>query len=192
MEKSAFVTPQAFTDAFLGVVAKEHEQLVRHWLEFRPYTRLMLDEVLPAVATKLSLEAWPKEYYYLDSVFYKEKDTEHFREEIMNVKFIEVAIEHEHVLAGTEQEVIKLQLFNCPLKVLITYDANDNQRQSYIKKYSEIVAASDIFEDASTLRRQLIIFGRKNKGEFIQWNAYQYAGAEFTLLKSQLTGSSND
>jgi hypothetical protein len=157
-------------------------QLAELWFEFRPYTRLMLEMVLPSVAKRLNLESWPTEYYYLDSVFYKEKDTKHFRKDVMNVQFIEVAIEHEHVLSGTAQEVSKLQLINSPLKVLITYDANDTQRQKYLAKYCEIVASADIFKDASKLRRQLVIFGRKGTRSEIIWDAYQYENSQFIYV----------
>jgi hypothetical protein len=182
MKRSDFVTPKAFTHGFMQAAIENGHQLAELWFEFRPYTRLMLEMVLPSVAKRLNLESWPTEYYYLDSVFYKEKDTKHFRKDVMNVQFIEVAIEHEHVLSGTAQEVSKLQLINSPLKVLITYDANDTQRQKYLAKYCEIVASADIFKDASKLRRQLVIFGRKGTRSEIIWDAYQYENSQFIYV----------
>jgi hypothetical protein len=182
LENRIFTSPKQFNDAFLQVASEYHSQLSESWLKLGFYTALMRETVLPRVADKLKLRSWPKEYYSLDSVFYREKDTEHFGEHIMNAKFIEVALEHEHVLSGTAQEMNKLQLFSAPLKVLITYDETDAERAHHLKRYREIIESADIFCDIHSLRRQLVIFGRK-AAETINWSAYVYEREGFVPLQ---------
>jgi hypothetical protein len=124
-----------------------------------------------------------KEYYSIDSVFFREQDTIHFPEGVMNAKYFDVAIEHEHDITRTAQEVNKLQLFNAPLKVLITYDDTGSEWSEHLKEYEEIISSADIFEDIATTRRQLVIFGRLPSGGKIEWSAYVYEKDRFVPLE---------
>jgi hypothetical protein len=182
MESQSLITPQKFLHAFALTTAQVHNELTDLWFNSPLYTGIMRGVVLPRIAATLGLQSWSKDYYYLDTVFYREKDMLHFPEHLTNVKYIEVALEHENVLSGTAQEMNKLQLFNAPLKVLITYDRTDSQRTEYLKKYEAIIHSADIFGDISTTRRQLVIFGRK-PSEKIEWSAYVYQNEGFTSEK---------
>jgi|ERR1700722_7013358 hypothetical protein len=182
MTTRTFTTPREFAAAFVDVASEKHDELARMWLTKRPYTTFILGTVFPLVATKLGLQAWIRNYYYLDSVFFREIDTTNFHSDVMNATYFEVALEHEHDITGTAQEIIKLQVFNAPLKVLITYDTTDQERNTHLKQYEEIVKSADIFSDAATRRRQLVIFGRKDSVNNIEWSPYVYEEAGFVSL----------
>lgn len=183
MGNTKFISPARFYDAFLEVVTEHDDELADAWYRYTIYTKLMLGTVLDKVAEQLDLKSWSREYYSLDSVFYRELDTVNFPKGIENAKYIEVALEHEHVLSGTAQEINKLQLFHAPLKVLITYDDNDNQRTEFLGKYASIIKAADIFGDCEVRQPQLVIFGRKSESETnIRWSAYLYGSSGFKAL----------
>ena len=54
-------------------------------------------------------------------MFYQERETQHVRAHAMYARWISVAIEHEREARTTYREINKLELFNVPLKVLITH-----------------------------------------------------------------------
>lgn len=181
MENPIRISPKKFTEEFYGVVQDAQNQLVDLWFQSARYTKLMYDLILPAVAERIGLLSWPRPYYHLDSVFYQEKDTDNFQPPVENAKYIAVAIEHEHVLSGSAQEMNKLQLFNAPLKVLITYDMNDVERAKYLRIYEAIIASADVFEDIVSLRRQLVLIGRLIDRQ-IGWSAYTYERTGFVAV----------
>jgi hypothetical protein len=176
-----FTTPREFFAAFSHVTSDKHDELARMWLMKRPYTTFILGTVFPLIAARLGLEAWIKNYYYLDSVFFRETDTSNFSADVMNATYFDIALEHEHDIRGTAQEIIKLQVFNTPLKVLITYDTSDRERNGHLKQYGEIIKAADIFSDIASRRRQLVIFGRIDSGK-IEWSPYVYEDAGFVRV----------
>jgi hypothetical protein len=95
-------------------------------------------------------------------------------------KWISVALEHENSGAHSYETMNKLQLFNTPLKVLITYAAEGTDADSLLRKYERIMAAADVFNDFANLRQQLVILGTpKTVGE---WRFYQYECDGFVLM----------
>src|SRR5213082_2158385 len=115
------ITPNQFKEAFLKAASSVQSDLVALWDARRDYTALMLDIVFPKIAADLGISVFNGNYYYLDSIFYSERDTNHFGPTATYAKCISIAMEHEHDPTGTAVEINKLQLFNAPLKVLITY-----------------------------------------------------------------------
>jgi len=120
------VSPEQFYSSFLAVAKVYGSQLVQNWEDDREYTRLVRYKFLPTLAQRLGLLCYStKDYYTLDAVFYVNADTKHFPPgEWIYVEYISIALEHEHNSGGrygSNVEMNKLQLFNCPLKVLITY-----------------------------------------------------------------------
>jgi hypothetical protein len=73
----------------------------------------------------------------------------------------------------------KLQLFNAPLKVLITYAPPGGATDSLLRKYESIIKASDVFNDVATLRQQLVIIGTPKSTE---WRMYAYENDGFVLM----------
>jgi hypothetical protein len=182
MEHKPVITPERFFQVFLKVVMQTNYDLVNLWLDKKPYTKLMIVDCFKTMAERLNLTSWAN-YYYLDSVFYGETDDVNFPKGVMNAKYFDVALEHEHDIRYTAQEINKLQLFNAPLKVLVTYDECDSERQKYLSHYAGIIGAADIFGDVASRQRQLVIFGRKGKAEItIQWSPFVYKRDGFVPL----------
>jgi hypothetical protein len=74
----------------------------------------------------------------------------------------------------------KLQLFNAPLKVLITYAPSGPATDSLLHKYENIIRASDVFKDIATLRQQLVILGTPKT--VAEWRLYAYENDGFVLM----------
>jgi hypothetical protein len=74
----------------------------------------------------------------------------------------------------------KLQLFNAPLKVLITYAPAGAATESLLRKYEKIIGASDVFHDVATLRQQLVIIGTPKS--VAEWRLYAYENDGFVLM----------
>jgi len=181
------ITPELFYESFEAVATEHQPEVIRCWDSRPEYTRLIRRPFLPALADRLNLRCYSdKDYYGLDAVFYVSADTAHFPAGTTYVEYISIALEHEHTPGGTYLEMNKLQLFNCPLKVLITYP-NSEQATNPLTEYADIVTRADVvFKDISTLRRQLIFgqrgpeFGRRGP----EWKAYVFQGEQFQPLKS--------
>jgi hypothetical protein len=169
-------SPSEFYSAFLKVVQPQELMLAEAWEKPRQYTALMFS-LFPPIAEALGFCCYLGNYFYLDTIFYKEKDITNFPSHWTYASFISVAVEHENECAGTAQEMNKLQLFNAPLKVLITYPYKRNS-DSLLGRYAEIISAADVFDDISTLRRQLVIFGWK-EGQNVGWKGFEYAQGSF-------------
>ena len=93
--------------------------------------------------------------------------------------WVSVAIEHENDASRAQETMNKLQLFNAPLKVLITYAAPGNASDSLLRKYENIIRASDVFNDVATLRQQLVIIGTPKA---VEWRLYAYENDGFVLM----------
>ncbi|MSM38131.1 MAG: hypothetical protein GJT30_00705 [Geobacter sp.] len=172
MENEHFVQPEKFCAAFKEAAVIHDKDLKQHWTSgLTQYTRT-IRRVLDDVATLLRVNLYNSDYYTLDAVFYREKDSEHFDKDETYVKNIVVAFEHENAIRGSVSEMNKLQLFNAPLKVLVTY-GDSAQRKEFLGKYTKIVKGADLFSDISTHRRQLVIFGDK-PAENIEWYSFVY------------------
>src|SRR5437867_3737333 len=90
----------------------------RDWTK---YTTLIRERVSPSNGSRICLHAYSSDYYTLDCVYYEQKDTKHFPVESTYVCYLAVALEHQNFPASSRAEMNKLQLFNSPLKVLVTY-----------------------------------------------------------------------
>jgi len=150
------------------------------WENPGDYTSLMCHEMLPAIAKDLSLQCFWEYYGKVDAIFYEEKDTENFPRDSVYARYLSVALEHENIIGGTHVEMNKLQLFNTPLKVLITY-AMPADHQCFLQRYSRIVQTADIFNDFASLRKQLVIIGSISSDRVL-WNSYVYGCSGFTAL----------
>jgi len=175
------ITPQQFNAAFIAAASVAKDEVFGLFDDKKPYTRLMFDRVLPDVAVRLGISIYNDCYYYLDSIFYTGLDHEHFAPTSYYAKHVSIALEHEHDVHGTAVEMNKLQLFNTPLKVLITYAQTVNERQRYLDRYHRIVREADVFGDFATLRRQLVIFGTSNEST-VNWHSFVYESSGFTPL----------
>lgn len=105
-------SPVEFYSAFFETAAEYEAGLLELWNSSRDYTSLMRSTVFPQIANRLGLCCYPGDYYTLDSIFYRERDTANFAKHLTYAPFISVALEHENESRGTAVEINKLQLFN--------------------------------------------------------------------------------
>ena len=176
------ITPQQFKDAFLQVVSNAQTDLLTRWDAAKDYTSFMRETIFPALAPLLGVKVYSGDYYTLDCIYFTERDTEHFGAHTTYATHLNIALEHENDIRGSATEVNKLQLFNAPLKVLITYCHDASERDFYLQRYNKILRAADIFGDIATLRRQLVIFGTRHDSS-INWHFYAYEPSGFQELQ---------
>jgi hypothetical protein len=148
--------------------------------ETKSYNYFMRTSIFPKIAKHLGLLSWKKEYYTLDGMFYEERGTDHYGNSTTYAKWICVALEHENVCSKSHEAMNKLQLFNAPLKVLITYAAEGADSESLLRKYERIMSASDVFNDFASLRQQLVILGTPKTVR--EWRFYAYESDGFVLM----------
>lgn len=177
MNKLRAIEPHEFFAAFVMAATEFKEDLIKYWRSGLTQYTQTIRSILPKVASSLNLNLYNADYYTLDAVFYKEKDTEHFPPKQTFLKSICIAFEHENAVAGSVNEMNKLQLFNAPLKVLVTYGGQESCKD-YLAKYAKIVANADIFLDISTHRKQLVIFGEESSGK-VMWYPFTYKDGSF-------------
>jgi hypothetical protein len=175
------VTPRDFRNAFLRVMESDHDSLrTAIGFETKSYNYFMRSTIYPKIARHLGLLSWKKEYYTLDGMFYEERGTDDTGKYATYANWISVAVEHEIDAARAHETMNKLQLFNAPLKVLITYAAEGAATDSLLRRYEGIIKASDVFNDFATLRQQLVVLGTPKTAS--EWSFYAYEDGGFVLM----------
>jgi hypothetical protein len=175
------ITPRDFRNAFLAVMKSEADEFrTATGFETKSYNYFMRSTIYPRVARHLGMLAWNKEYYTLDGMFYEERGTDETGKYAAYANWVSVAIEHENDASKAHETMNKLQLFNAPLKVLITYSTLGAATDSLLKKYESIIKSSDVFNDVATLRQQLVILGTPKT--VAEWRFYAYENDGFVLM----------
>jgi hypothetical protein len=175
------IAPRDFHNAFIAVMKAEKDAF-RTALSFEPksYKYFMRSTIYPRIARHLGLSSWNKEYYTLDGMLYEERGVDATGKFASYANFVSVAIEHEIDASRAQETMNKLQLFNAPLKVLISYVPPGNATESLLRKYEIIIKASDVFNDVATLRQQLVILGTPKTAA--EWRFYAYENDGFVLM----------
>jgi hypothetical protein len=148
--------------------------------ESKSYKYFMRSTMYPKIARQLGLSSWNKEYYTLDGMLYEERGVDATGKFASYANWVSVAIEHEIDASQAQETMNKLQMFNAPLKVLITYALPGNATDSLLRKYENIIKASDVFNDVATLRQQLVILGTPKAVS--GWRLYAYENEGFVLM----------
>jgi hypothetical protein len=175
------ITPRDFRNAFVEVMKAEHKNFrTAAGFEAKSYTYYMRSNIFPKIARHLGLLAWNTVYYALDGMFYEERGRDNSGKYTTYAKWISVALEHANKPTKTHEEINKLQMFNAPLKVLITYAAEGAEGDSLLRKYEAVISESDVFNDIATLRQQLVIFGTPKP--LREWRFYVYESDGFVLM----------
>ena len=175
------ITPRDFRNAFVAVMKSEQEEFrTAIGFETKSYNYFMRSTIYPRIGRHLGLLSWNKEYYTLDGMLYEERGTDDTGKYAAYANWVSVAIEHENDASRAHETMNKLQLFNAPLKVLITYSALGSATDSLLKKYENIIKASDVFNDFATLRQQLVILGTPKT--VAEWRFYAYENEGFVLM----------
>lgn len=183
VSKMKKITPREFRNAFMAVMKSEQDTLrTAAGFESKSYTYFMRSNIFPKIARNLGLLAWNREYYALDGMFYEERGRDHSGKYTTYAKWISVALEHETRPANTLESIAKLQMFNAPLKVLITYAAEGVESDSLLLRYGTVIGESDIFNDFSRLRQQLVILGTPRT--LRDWRFHVYESDGFVLMLS--------
>ncbi len=175
------ITPRDFRNAFQAVVKAEYTNLrtAAHF-EAKSYLYYMRTNIFPKIARQLGLLTWNREYYSLDTMFYEERGRDGFGKYTTYAKWISVAMEHASKPERALGQVNKLQMFNAPLKVLITYAEEGVECDSLLRKYEAIIGESDVFDDIATTRQQLVILGTPKTVR--DWRFYVYESGGFVLM----------
>ncbi len=174
-------TPREFRNAFVAVMKSEHANFrTAVGFERKSYNYFMRSNIFPKVAKHLGLLSWNKEYCTLDGIFYEQRGTDGFGHHTTYAKWISVALEHENIGSKSHESMNKLQLFNAPLKVLISYAAPGTDTDSLLHQYEMILTASDVFNDFAGLRQQLVILGTPKTVR--EWRFYAYESDGFVLM----------
>lgn len=175
------VTPRDFRDAFVAVMKAERDEFrAAIGFETKSYRYFMRATIYARVARRLGLQSWKKEYYTLDGMLYEERGVDDTGRYATYANWISVAIEHETDAARAHETMNKLQLFNAPLKVLITYAAEGAATDALLRRYENVIRASDVFRDVATLRQQLVVLGTPKTAE--PWRFYAYENDGFVLM----------
>ena len=175
------ITPREFRNAFVAVMQSERDAFrTAVGFETKSYNYFMRSTMYPRIARNLGLLSWNKEYYTLDGMFYEERGLDDTGKYATYANWISVAVEHENDAAKADETMNKLQLFNAPLKVLITYAAVGPATDNLLRKYENLIKASDVFNDVATLRQQLVILGTPKTA--LDWRYYAYENDGFVLM----------
>lgn len=175
------ITPRDFRNAFVAVMKAEHDSFrTALGFETKSYNYFMRTTIYPKIAKHLNLLSWNKEYYTLNGMFYEERGTDNFGNYTAFAKWVSVAIEHENNGSKAHETINKLQLFNAPLKVLITYAAEGPDTEALLRKYEKIMSDADVFNDFATLRQQLLIIGTPKTIK--KWRFYAYESDGFVFM----------
>jgi hypothetical protein len=175
------ITPREFRNAFVAVMRAEGANF-RAAVGFAPksYNYYMRSTIYPRVGRQLGLQSWKKEYYTLDGMLYEERGLDDTGRYASYANWISVAIEHETESARAHEKMNKLQSFNAPLKVLITYADAGPSSEALLQKYETLIRSSDVFNDVATLRQQLVILGTPRT--VLEWRFYAYESDGFVLM----------
>jgi hypothetical protein len=175
------ISPREFRNAYVAVMQSERDGFrTAVGFETKSYNYFMRSTIYPRIARHLGLLAWNKEYYTLDGMFYEERGLDDTGKYASYANWITVAVEHENDSTKADEAMNKLQLFNAPLKVLITYAANGTATESLLRKYESLIKASDVFNDVATLRQQLVVLGTPKT--MAEWRFYVYENDGFVLM----------
>lgn len=128
------INSKIFFKAWLDTVNGRKEHLLKIWREakqFTPYIKGDDNCVICEVAEKLHLLCYPRDYYSVDALLYKQEDlVPNIKEGNYWFRDIRVAFEHENNFrSGLYQEVSHLLLINADLKVLVTYPNEDTEEE---------------------------------------------------------------
>jgi len=175
------ITPRDFRNAFVAVMKSEHDSFrTALGFETKSYNYFMRTNIYPKIAKHLNLLSWNKEYYTLNGMFYEERGTDSFGNYTAFAKWVSVAIEHENLGSKATETLNKLQLFNTPLKVLITYAAEGADTDALLGKFEKVMSDADVLNDFADVRQQLLILGTPKT--IRKWRFYAYESGGFVFM----------
>lgn len=179
------VTALQFFQAWIDTVQGRKEHLLSIWRQAKEFTSQVKGDdasLMKEIADKLNLVCYHSDYYFLDTVLYKEEDLVPGRPQGSYwFRDIRVAFEHENNFnSGLYQEVSHLLITNCDLKVLVTYPPNDDKEIYQLNNLLDIIKGSRQSRIISDNESFLIIFGYE--ADF-SWIGYVYKESGWKQIK---------
>lgn len=180
------ITAKQFYQAWMEAVIDRKEYLLSRWRSNAQYTLAIKgdeDCVMIAVAEKLKLKCYNRDYYAIDTILYAEEDLVPDRAP-GNYWFrdIRVAFEHEnHFNSGLYQEVSHLLITHCDLRVLVAYPNNDTQEKNELDYLLKIIKGNRSSQSISDSESFLIIFGYENG---FAWQGLVFKEHGWKLIKA--------
>lgn len=168
------ITAKQFFKSWMKIVSKRQDELLRLWhipKEYTNYIKGSDNSVISEIALDLDLHSYEKDYYSLDTIFYKVEDlTPGISPNTYWFHDIRIGFEHENNFgSGLYQEVSHLLLINCELKVLVTYPNVDSKDE--LDYLHSIISTNRQSKNISEKENFLIIFGYKTDFE---WEGFVY------------------
>ena len=168
------IKSQSFYQAWLDTVNTRKDHLLKIWRNAKEFTSYIKGDdncLMEEVANKLNLLCYPRDYYSIDTLLYKQEDLVHNRNEGSYwFRDMRVAFEHENNFkGGLYQEASHLLLVNADLKVLVTYPNEDTTNE--LKYLHEIISGNRQSKSISDDESFLIIFGYETGFE---WEGFVY------------------
>lgn len=181
------IKSQSFYQAWLDTVNTREDHLLKIWRNAKEFTSYIKGDencVMDEVANKLNLLCYPRDYYSVDTLLYKQEDLVHnINEGNYWFRDIRVAFEHENNFkGGLYQEVSHLLVINADLKVLVTYPNEDTTNE--LKYLHEIISGNRQSKSISDDESFLIIFGYE---EGFKWEAFVYKQDNWEEIRERTT-----
>jgi len=181
-----FITSIQFLDAFAAewkahlndrrnalMSAYEKEKL---WTDYMLSYDGFLNGVMLRLRENVNCLEYSKEIYTIDAMFVGGKDL--FKKDLCYPAQIHVLIEHEHGM-NIEEEMWKLIFWRSPLKVLICYDWNEDEKRTenrkswFTKKLTSLIkmrdTASQYYPEVEKTEYLFITGNRKTRQGEVNW-----------------------
>jgi hypothetical protein len=173
-----------FLNAWLSVCSDRESEINTIWDNNKEYTKLVIssdNSIVVDVAKRLELECFNGDYYYIDSVFYKNSDLIPGISQGCYLKDIRIAFEHENNFSsGLFQEVSHLLQTKCNLKVLVSYPDSIEKEKNELDYLHSIINSSENSDFASGKEEFLILF---NLGVPGVWKGWLYTENNWQLIE---------
>lgn len=188
------ISSQDFFQAWVDTVNNRKEHLLGIWRRAREFTTCVKGDeasIMHEVATKLNLKCYHNDYYFIDTVLYKEEDLVPDRPQGSYwFRDMRVAFEHENNFrSGLYQEVSHLLITNSDLKVLVTYPNTDEEAEEGLQYLHKVINGNRHSRTLNEEESFLIIFG--SESGFI-WEGYVYKESEWKQISSKLTNTAGN
>lgn len=163
------ITASQFYKVWVDIVSERKEHLLSIWRNAKEYTNNIKNDdnsVINEVASRLNLLCYPRDYYSIDTILYKQADkVPGLNSNNYWFRDIRVAFEHENNFkGGLFQETSHLVITNCDLRVLVSYPNGSTDDE--LKYLHDIILGNRHAKSIADNEGFLIIFGYERDFEW--------------------------
>lgn len=182
---------ETFFKSWCEIADSNKTVLLDKWGDDGEYTSFVLYDkngLIYSVGYDLGLKTYTYSrhgYYGIDAVLYKDIEDIIPDSSISEtwLRWIRIAIEHENQFNyKLYQEISRLLITNCALRVLITYPKNSSKQDEILQKIHSIIRDSVISKPISDNDTFLIILGSGFDSDEIQWEGLVYKEDKWKAL----------